>query len=731
MRNILVMARSGVQLAVGGVTVGALLLQGLGFAGAGGVTSDIGGQPSPKYLQAAEAAGGELVEGLTTRESTTYLETDNTYHTQISSAPINFRDDSGAWQAIDNTLVESPGQAYATENAANEYLARLPADASDTPIRFQSDGDWIASKMLGADGPPVIDGTEATYSDVPQASSVTYETTPTSLKESITLAAAPLGAPQYRFALSMALGLLPKVTATGGIDIVDEDSGVIVFQLPPPFMFDSTESDPSYSDSVSYELIPDSTGWKMTVTPDFLWLTDPSRVYPVVIDPTISVRGASTDCGLNGAQPTNNSCGSPYLKVGSDSHANSRRALLRFNVSAIPRGAVIENATLGLNLDSTLTSRVAQAVYDLHVPRNQWTNQVTWSSPDGTPTSSWVGGSPEPGVLSTNELNGSTSGYKSFAATDAVDGWINRDEPNQGLLLKQSSESVDSVLSFTASAAVDEQAKWPRLTVEYIDITKSKSLEGDRALWEAALQCMVASGEVDPTATVSQVFGEVRVDGTFVPPTASPEVIPSPACVHGAVDLVLDTLAQVPEGQSPDGALIELQEDLRSGVVATPQGDQSPLVIPPDPDGVTPDSRCSMPGVDTFIASLNYYADMPMGVWGQHSIGQYWCIFRWDDDSCTGAPESTYWYDFTWPCKRHDFGYRNLQKAEGHYGPDIWRERNKRVADTQFRRDMYTHCASRTFYQRPLCWNSAASYYFGVCNYGWKTCNEWEYSYIK
>lgn len=33
---------------------------------------------------------------------------------------------------------------------------------------------------------------------------------------------------------------------------------------------------------------------------------------------------------------------------------------------------------------------------------------------------------------------------------------------------------------------------------------------------------------------------------------------------------------------------------------------------------------------------------------------------NWESDNCTKSPDSPFGYDFSAPCRRHDFGYRNM-----------------------------------------------------------------------
>ncbi len=81
-----------------------------------------------------------------------------------------------------------------------------------------------------------------------------------------------------------------------------EDNSVIfsdgeenVFTIPAPFMFDSSEnSDNNYNIKVTLEEF--DNGYIYTLSPDMNWLTDEARVYPVMIDPSVTI---DTDIGLS------------------------------------------------------------------------------------------------------------------------------------------------------------------------------------------------------------------------------------------------------------------------------------------------------------------------------------------------------------------------------------------------------------------------------------------------
>lgn len=77
----------------------------------------------------------------------------------------------------------------------------------------------------------------------------------------------------------------------------------------------------------------------------------------------------------------------------------------------------------------------------------------------------------------------------------------------------------------------------------------------------------------------------------------------------------------------------------------------------------------------------------------------------WTSDGCsapvvgsTGAS-----FDFTAPCRRHDFGYRNLQRLDG---GRHWSEATRRRIDEQFRDDMRDSChGTLSMRSRCLAWS--------------------------
>ena len=87
-------------------------------------------------------------------------------------------------------------------------------------------------------------------------------------------------------------------------------------------------------------------------------------------------------------------------------------------------------------------------------------------------------------------------------------------------------------------------------------------------------------------------------------------------------------------------------------------------------------------------------------------------------------------FDFTAPCRRHDFGYRNLQLLDVRYSCALrpagqvcptpgrpgtyWNAVSRRRVDAQFLTDMRTHCNTRSRWDRPTCLAWAQTFYAAV-----------------
>jgi Prokaryotic phospholipase A2 len=90
--------------------------------------------------------------------------------------------------------------------------------------------------------------------------------------------------------------------------------------------------------------------------------------------------------------------------------------------------------------------------------------------------------------------------------------------------------------------------------------------------------------------------------------------------------------------------------------------------------------------------------------------------FDWSTDLCS-APlvgNTGRSFNFTNACRRHDFGYRNLQLVDRSYGTHAWNHDSRRRVDLQLFADMYGHCRARSWWDRPTCLAWARVFYAAV-----------------
>lgn len=410
----------------------------------------------------------QVVQERTNETTTTYLNPDGSYTSQISSAPVNYETQPGEWAPIDNELVPAEGLAYDVENAAGPYELKIPEDASATPVKVSADSRWVTFKLHGLDDGAAVDGSTATFDGVHADEQVAFEATGPGLKESITLTSPPVEPTRYVYDLEMSAGLAPRLADDETLEFVSE-SGAIEFSVPPAFMFDAAASEAGTSTDVPYTLEHTLTGWRLTMTPDHGWMSDPAREYPVVIDPTLQLGRPTNDCWLTSSSPNDSNCSTNYVRAGYVAAGGGKKRILsKFDLSALGPADIVQDAKLNLYLDATQTVNAQLATYGVFVPDQTWTTAATWNAPSGG-GATWTGGNTGTTSFGERDLNGTGSGYKEWNITGLTSDWVKGTRPNRGIVVRQFPEAKDSTVFFYSRAAANPSARWPTLTVNYLD----------------------------------------------------------------------------------------------------------------------------------------------------------------------------------------------------------------------------------------------------------------------
>jgi hypothetical protein len=425
-----------------GRTFGAALAAFLVLAAVTAVTAGAGGPGTGRHEDPS----------LRTSHSTTDVDSSGRHTVRIYAGPVHFRDASGSWQSIDNTLV-ADGAGNVT-NAANTYRASLPSDVS-SPVQFTTAGGSVSFQLLGAHGGRNVQGDHATYAAALPGVDVAYTAGNAGVKETLTLAdaSAPIS---FRYSLSTSPGLTPRLNRSGGIDFVDAN-GAKAFSFAPPSMVDAAGAT---SENVRFHL--DHGGSALTLTADKHWLSSSTRAWPVVVDPSFIADGADRECFIrDGADASTSFCGGSSIDAGNDGTQTSRTLLIWDLSAIIPSNATIQNATLGLYLqDETNTMPLSVGVHHVTSP---WTVSTTWNEADtGVPWNA-PGGDFAAASDATATVGGTSGVSSTWDLTNLVQSWVNGSVTNDGMLLDATGGT--NVLHFATTSA--PTSEMPYLQVTY------------------------------------------------------------------------------------------------------------------------------------------------------------------------------------------------------------------------------------------------------------------------
>ncbi|MGE5527051.1 MAG: DNRLRE domain-containing protein, partial [Methanosarcina sp.] len=422
-----------------------------------------------------------------TATSVTLRLPDGSREARIYGTPINYLDEKGNWQPIDAGLEKADDGTVV--NGRNKFALSLPRQLDDDPVEIATGGLWLTSQYVGPETEAVnLEDSVATYEAKDGGVSFGFRGLATGVKEDITIddRSQPN---RYAFILRAASGLKPQVDPDGSIEFQRPD-GVTVLSLPAPVMFDSAPN-PAESRAVSYRLEPTHNAgeWRLVVAADRGWLDDPDRVWPVVLDPTVTLSSPKLDCTigavkseLEAGQPGWHSCGAsgaqslvaesfPQLNEAGDRWS---RILLRFATEAIPTAATVTGATFGIH---GIDPAEHTAGVELRQVTKPWTEASNWLQFDG-PTNLWTaaGGdySQSLGELLTS-VRGGDAGWWTFPLkASIVQEEVTKKTPlsfivklvDDGSRECGTSGCTQRVARFDSSAAFD-QANRPYLSVVY------------------------------------------------------------------------------------------------------------------------------------------------------------------------------------------------------------------------------------------------------------------------
>ncbi len=333
--------------------------------------------------------------------------------------------------------------AFSPLTASGGNTIQMNAVAS--PISVGAVNDCAALGQLTATGSNTV-----TYEDAFANTDLVYVLENGALKEYIILRSSNASS---QFSFLFTLNGLTLETVDDNAYLTDGD-GNIVFALSDLFAIDANGV---ITEDLSYSFTPVKGTDQIIVTVilDESYLLAEDRVFPVIIDPTLTISSVETmDACVCSYYPTTNYRTAYQLRTGMDTDYGIRRSYIKFDIpDSVPKYGV-QMATLEVERVSGADPTVR--AYQVTGTWNSAT--ITWNNKAGYTT---TGSSTLSGVQS----NGT---WCTMYVTDTVKAWVNGESPNYGFVLIDRTENNSSHWTTFYSSDASSPHK-PELNITYVE----------------------------------------------------------------------------------------------------------------------------------------------------------------------------------------------------------------------------------------------------------------------
>ena len=480
---------------------------------------------SPPARKTAAGASGSAYTGFdaktskrdarkSLRFSDYFQNADGSYTVKTSVAPLNYQASDGSWQPIDAALVRGTdgrlhqradgiGVSFAGGAAVGGASTRLStrvlpdgsvaaAPSSSADASSGSDGELVSVSLGSGESmawslqgaaavTPTVSGATAQYDGILPDTDLVLTSNGAGVKESLVLSSS--AAPNsWTFPLQLS-GVSLVDDPASGWELVD-DSGAVVGWLPQPFAYDgvidaSGSRDTSYG--VSYALTTSGSGQQsLVMTLDPSWLRDPARVFPVTVDPTVTVGDAGKALSTYVMTKLDGSCCSNAdfssegdLKVGFEDFTSpsvKARSFIYFDTMPVASGYHVSQANVGIF--DIWASTCSAAPFDVYPITGTWSagGGKTWvgstyTGPSYGPSMGEV--STAPGAACTNTGGSTSTGTWMYPQlnTSVVNQWTATNSSSYwGIALAAPSESNDTEWKIFDSTLISSNAPYVFLT---------------------------------------------------------------------------------------------------------------------------------------------------------------------------------------------------------------------------------------------------------------------------
>ena len=421
-------------------------------------------------------------------KATWYDNTDGSLTERISQQAVNYKDSSGKWQPIGTTLTReaggrlgvvggvaatfAPGSGAGAAETVQGMIQAVSLDASaplnagvvDSPLGqvadvSLADGGSVAWSLLGAqDVPAVVTGDTVSYPGVLPDTTLSLESLSDGVEESLVLSSAQAG---NSWTFPLTLTGVSLVQNNGAWELVD-GAGNQVAELDSPHASDSellnAAGDTVTTNAVSYSLATVNGVEQLTMTLDQAWLDDPARVFPVTVDPSLSIpTSGAVSTYVDLAWPSQNylTTDPTTLKVGYDPTPLVTRSYIMLPGSSfVSTGYHVTSSTFGV-FQTGASNTGTQYGFSLYTPSSSWSpSTIDWNNQPASyyqNLGDWTGA----GVTSTS-CNGTAGQWDDISLTPSAINAVTTEPPGNyfGLVMIADNETNSNYYKHFMSSQV-------------------------------------------------------------------------------------------------------------------------------------------------------------------------------------------------------------------------------------------------------------------------------------
>lgn len=423
---------------------------------------------------------------------------DGSYIAAQYNVPVHYLDSNGEWQDIDNTLTES-GNEYSIGNSRIKFAKKIVGNENlftihDGNKKISLSLDNALMKTQGKIHNTASDNnsesklqkmmtldklsSEIIYENILENTDLQYIVNSGNIKENIIVKKSQ---DSYSYTFTLKLNNLEaRQNEDGSISIFTPDTNENIYHIPAPVVYDAN-GDYAPSSVSRYSLVASgNNAYSFTVTVDAEWVNVSGRVFPVTVDPSISVSNRSViDLDISSGSPNSNYSSSGTMYVGNTWRGYWKTTTL----PTIPSTAYVTKATISLYNTNSATDNYV-GVYNV---TTNWDSSLTWNktiastSPEGVMSDT---------LLDYNCIDGESDVDNRYTwnITSLYEEWRSGTTPNYGVGFKIVDGTTASHITYFSSSECAIVSRRPQLIISYQD------MKGIESYWSYTSQSAGLAG---------------------------------------------------------------------------------------------------------------------------------------------------------------------------------------------------------------------------------------------